>query len=200
MMETGRRVHTAIGWKKAFRIGKGFLICGAAAMLAGCAERKAHAIPWATAVLVRPNPPVPQNINADGAEDIAPDFRIEVPSAYRKIFAMRPVPAPGRPPGGQNSTPAENGTESNSPLLVPELSPHETAVAKVQTSQSVAVAERNLAAARKKNLTPMQLDAVSKINGFLTEAREASHEGDWARARNLAKKAQILSEDLVAAL
>jgi len=57
-----------------------------------------------------------------------------------------------------------------------------------------------LTAARGRKLSPTQSDIVSKINSFVAEAREASGAGDWARARNLAKKAQILSEDLVASL
>jgi hypothetical protein len=83
-------------------------------------------------------------------------------------------------------------------LLVPELSPQETAAAKQQFAESVTVVEKNLAAGRGKNLTAAQTDLVSKVNAFISEAREANGEGDWARARNLAKKAQILSEELVA--
>jgi hypothetical protein len=60
--------------------------------------------------------------------------------------------------------------------------------------------ERNLATAQGRKLTPAQSDIVSKINGFVAEAREAGGNGDWARARNLGKKAQILSEDLVSSL
>ncbi|GAC1631909.1 MAG: hypothetical protein NVS9B14_04480 [Candidatus Acidiferrum sp.] len=73
-------------------------------------------------------------------------------------------------------------------------------MAKGQVAESIALAERNVATAHGKKLSPAQTDVLSKIAGFLAEAREASGEGDWARARNLAKKAQILSEDLVASL
>ena len=53
------------------------------------------------------------------------------------------------------------------------------------------------AATRGKRLNASQTDLVSKIKGFLKDAREAAQAGDWARARNLAKKAQVLSEELV---
>jgi hypothetical protein len=85
-------------------------------------------------------------------------------------------------------------------MLVPELSPQETAAAKAQFAESVAIVEQNLATAQRRKLTPAQSDVVSKINGFVAEAREASGEGDWGRARNLAKKAQILSQDLASSL
>jgi hypothetical protein len=44
----------------------------------------------------------------------------------------------------------------------------------------------------------MQSDLVSKIVSFSDEARKAASEGDWTRARNLAKKAEVLSEELAA--
>jgi len=176
-----------------------FLIGGAIVMLGGCAERKPRAFPWATAVLVRPHPPEVRSASGKEASDIAPDFRIEPPSSLARIVAVRPGPLPPRA-RTQNSGSSENANGSKYSLLVPQLSAEEAAAAKEQFSQSVAVAERNLAAARGKNLTPGQQDAISKINGFLTEAREAAGEGDWARARNLAKKAQILSEDLAGSL
>lgn len=133
------------------------------------------------------------------AADIAPDFRIEPPSNLAKILTVRPGPVQPRS-RGQNSGLADNSNGSKSSLLVPQLSPQEAAVAKGQFSQNLGAAERNLAAARGKNLTPGQQDTISKINAFLTEAREAAGEGDWARARNLAKKAQLLSEDLAGSL
>ena len=83
-------------------------------------------------------------------------------------------------------------------MLVPELSPQETAAAQQQFAESAGIIEKNLALARKRKSTAVQNDMVSKVKGFMTEAREVSGEGDWARARTLAKKAQILSEELVA--
>ena len=198
-MRTGIQVPRAKSGEKAPRIRNAFLICVAIAMLGGCAERKARAFPWATAVLIRPNPPAAHDQNAPTASDTAPDLRIEPPSNLAKVLAVRPGPVPPRS-RGQNSGPADNSNGSKSSLLVPQLSPQEAAAAKEQFSQNVATAERNLAAARGKNLTPGQQDAISKINAFLTEVREAAGEGDWARARNLAKKAQILSEDLAGSL
>jgi hypothetical protein len=38
------------------------------------------------------------------------------------------------------------------------------------------------------------------VRSFLAEAREAAHVGDWTRASNAAKKAQVLSEELAASL
>ena len=164
-------------------------------MLAGCAERKARAVPWTTAVLVHPNAPVAHGDGLAEAAELAPDFRVDPPPNNGKLFAARPGPA--RPHVAASPQP-ENANGGKTQTLVPELSPQDTAAAKQQFAESVGIIEKNLALARRRRLTAVQNDMVSKVNGFMTEAREASGEGDWARARNLAKKAQILSEELVA--
>jgi hypothetical protein len=38
------------------------------------------------------------------------------------------------------------------------------------------------------------------VNSFLQESRGAAKDGDWTRAKNLAKKAQVLSEELADSL
>jgi len=78
-----------------------------------------------------------------------------------------------------------------------KISQAEFAAAQQETSQSLDIAEKNLAATRGKTLNAAQSDLVSKIKGFLKDAREAMRAGDWALARNLAKKAQVLSEELL---
>jgi hypothetical protein len=62
------------------------------------------------------------------------------------------------------------------------------------------VAEHNLAAASGKPLNATQADLASKVRSFISDAREAGRSGDWTRARDLAKKAQVLSEELAASL
>jgi hypothetical protein len=86
------------------------------------------------------------------------------------------------------------------PMIAPQLTPAETTVAQQQTNQSLGSAEKNLAAANSKKLNATQADLVSKIKGFVKDAREAAQIGDWSRARSLAKKAQVLSEELAGAL
>lgn len=196
-MTTETPVKEIVLWTRANRLRQTALLCGAIAALGGCAERKAHAIPWATAVLVRPNPPVAQKTNYAELAALAPDFRMESPSNPVRLLGTRPVPP--RPKGANGFQP-ESSNGANTPGLVPQLSPQETAVAKVQLAESMAAVDRNLAVTRQRKLTAAQTDIVSKITGFVAEAREASGEGDWGRARNLAKKAQILSDDLVASL
>jgi len=53
---------------------------------------------------------------------------------------------------------------------------------------------------RGKTLSAAQTDLVSKIRGFINDARAAAQITDWSRARSLAKKAQVLSEELASSL
>ena len=162
--------------------------------------RKRPAIPWATAVQVKPITP-PQPATAEGIpEDEVPDLRPEAPS-----FPLRLITTHNAPPrphvAALPSAGAGKDTErSDAGLLVPQLSPAETAAAQQQTNENLRAAEKNLEATRGKRLNAAQVDRVSKIRGFIKDAREAATNADWALARSLSKKAQVLSEEFVKAL
>jgi hypothetical protein len=81
-------------------------------------------------------------------------------------------------------------------LIAPQLTPQESAAAQQQTNLSLGIAEKNLQSVHGKNLNAAQSDLVSKIRGFIKDTREAVQIADWSRARSLAKKAQVLSEEL----
>ena len=172
---------------------KAALIAGAAGVLSGCAERKVHARSWTNIGQVRPNPPIARDDLNAGTSDIEPDLEIALPENGMKLIIARPAPVR---PRVESPRPSGGTSAPKAPTLVPELSPQETSAAQQQFSESVSIAEKNLTIAKSKNLSTVQANTVVKINAFLAEAREAGSEGDWGRARNLAKKAQILSEDL----
>ena len=162
--------------------------------------RKRPNIPWATAVQVRPVAQAHTLEGNDVLEDPLPELRFELPPfSGRLIFARSGPPRPrgGTPP----PVTAGNDTEkSEAPTIVPQLTSQESAVAEQQTNQSLRIAENNLQSARGKNLNATQTDLVSKIRGFIKDAREAAQITDWSRARSLAKKAQVLSEELASSL
>jgi hypothetical protein len=171
----------------------------AGATLSGCSMRRRPAIPWATAIQVKPRIQ-PRGITAhDVPEDQVPDLQIELPANPSRLLTTRSTPP--RPRGSAN--PAGGGgndsEKSGVPQLVPQLTAEETAAAQQQTNQSLNIAERNLESARGKRLNAAELDLVSKIKGFVKDAREAAQGGDWARARSLSKKAEVLSQELFAA-
>jgi hypothetical protein len=166
----------------------------AAILLSGCAARKKPSIEWSTAVLVRPIVP-PHPTETVEIEDPFPDLRLVIPPPLAQVGTRaapsRPrIPAPAT---NQNAPPAKPET----PQIVPELSTQESASLHRETDQSLTAAERNLAATARKTLNAMQSDLASKVRSFISDAREAGRAGDWVRARDLAKKAQVLSEELV---
>jgi hypothetical protein len=171
---------------------------GAAAILAsGCAARKKPSIPWSTAVLVRPIVP-PHPSDTGEVEDPFPDLNVVIPPPLAPV-GTRAVPSRPRisvPATNQNVPPAKPDT----PQIVPDLSTQESASLQRETEQSLSAAEHNLAATAGKSLNAVQSDLASKVRSFISDAREAGRAGDWGRSRDLAKKAQVLSQELAGSL
>jgi hypothetical protein len=162
--------------------------------------KKKPGVPWATAVQVRPLAQARTVDGNDTIEDLLPELRLELPSFPGFLVPARPAPPRPRasaPPAANSG----NDTEKlGAPTIAPQLTPQESTVAQQQTNQSLSIAEKNLESARGKNLNAAQSDLVSKIRGFIKDAREAVQIADWSRARSLAKKAQVLSEELAGSL
>ena len=160
-------------------------------------HRRAH-IPWATAVQVRPLPQA-HTVPPDDVDFDAPVINLNLAPLLAMMVPIRTAPPrprvnPGPPTA---NAPVGDAEKPEAPTIAAQLSKEEFAAAMQETTQSLDIAEKNLASTRNKRLNAAQSDLVSKIKGFLKDAREAVQAGDWARARNLAKKAQVLSEELI---
>ena len=174
-------------------------IAAVVVVLQGCAERKPHAYPWATAIAVRPHKPQPApGYQPPAADESAPDLRLDFPPPPSRLAAMRSPSRPRVTP----QPPAEVGAPAKPEALsfAPQLSEQEIAAARQQTNDSKSMAHKNLAAAKDRQLNATQADLASKVRSFLAESDDAVKTGDWNRARNLAKKAQVLSEELANSL
>ncbi|HKW63599.1 MAG TPA: hypothetical protein VJN89_13705 [Candidatus Acidoferrum sp.] len=163
----------------------------------GFFHRRPH-VQWATAVQVRPLPQA-HTVPTDDPEFDAPVINPDLAPLAAVMVPIRT--APPRPhinpaPAPAASAPAADAEKPEAPTIAAQLSKEESAAAQQETNQSLDIADKNLASAQNKKLNAAQNDLVSKIKGFLKDAREAAQAGDWARARNLAKKAQVLSEEL----
>lgn len=184
------------------RRGAPLLVClnlfSSTFFLSGCLFRRRPAVPWATAIQVRPLPQ-PRTFPPDDPEFEAPVFILDLSSLAAMMVPVRSVPPRPRVAAPPSPTPAAPVAEEKpeAPTIAPQLTQEESAAAQQETNESLGIAERNLASTQGKRLNASQSDLVSKIKGFLKDAREAAQAGDWARARNLAKKAQVLSEELV---
>ena len=178
---------------------RGVLVVAVVVLLQGCAQKQVRVRPWATAIAVRPHVVRPVSTTPPDITEVeAPDISFKLPplptplsiarQPARPRVAVLPVPEPA------------DSRKPSAPLLEPELTAQEVASAQQQMNESIAVAQRNLDAARGRRLNPAQTDLTSKVTSFLQESKQAVHDGDWTRARNLAKKAQVLSEELAASL
>jgi hypothetical protein len=180
-------------------------LCVSAAVLSGCAERKVQAktFPWSTVAMVRPRPSAMLTAPSDQAADLedGPEvgqIQLDVSPPPSPLAAVPSVPQRPRvpvAPSGQNTSARPEPLQ-----IVPQLTPEETTAAQQQTNVSLSIAERNIGTTQGKSLNDTQRDLASKVRSFIAEAREAAHIGDWTRARNAAKKAQVLSEELARSL
>lgn len=74
----------------------------------------------------------------------------------------------------------------------------DAAVPKIKAiNQLLETTDQNLKKASERQLTSMQLDTVTQTRQFMDLSKKAINDGDLERARTLAWKAEVLSEDLV---
>jgi hypothetical protein len=120
------------------------------------------------------------------------------PPATVTIPPPKPVP-PRRPAGEQAPAEAESELSAHppAPQISPQLSPGDQASYERKTGEDTTIAEKNLQETSGKQLNAAQQDLVGKIRSFVSQSRDASKDGDWARAQNLAQKARLLSVELI---
>jgi len=167
------------------------LLCLCVMWSGGCWERKRPAVQIRTEPLAHPI--VPQ-ANTQLALMDPPDLPMEIVPIPEQFGVPRNPPA--RPHVASAPAPEPKKVEKASePIIAPGISDDQLAAAKIETQHSLIVAERNLATTQGKPLSAAQGDLVSKIRGFMDASREAMNSGDWPRARSLAKKAEVLSQE-----
>ena len=181
------------------------LACAVALFVAGCDDTEIHA-----------NAPVkqaPAPVAFSHPMSVAPDTLASPPAREAVAPPAPPVfdsdelaiaipsskpPAPHKPPEAPVAE-AENSHPS-APQIAPQLSQVDQAAYQRKTLDQISTAERNLLRANGKQLNAAQQDLVEKIRSFLGQSRDASKDGDWIRAQNLAQKAQLLSAELINSL
>src|SRR5271168_524890 len=180
------------------------LTCAISLGVAGCAHKTVHAAAPAAA----PAPAEARPMNTAPDTDASPPTEVvAAPPALPASAAPPPAPVtiptpkpatPHRPAGDQ---PADTGSEQPAhppaPQISPELSPTDQAAYRRKTGDDAAAAEKNLQETSGKQLNAAQQDLVGKIRSFLSQSRDASTDGDWVRAQNLAQKARLLSNELI---
>jgi hypothetical protein len=75
--------------------------------------------------------------------------------------------------------------------------PAEQASNQRSTEQLTAATEENLKTIAERKLTPSQQEMVSQVKQFMEQSKTAVAAGNLERGHNLARKAQLLSEELL---
>jgi len=168
--------------------------------ISGCAERKRPTLPWATASIVHPRiPPLATPDNNIPEEEAPAELQLELPMPAVSFPTVSYVRPPRTRAAATRPVTVEP-SEPQSPVAAPQLSAEESSSAQQETTASLAEAEKGLNAAQGKRLNAAQADLVSKISGFMADARAAGATADWTSAQTLARKAQLLAEELVKSL
>ena len=175
--------------------------CTLMLFLGGCAERqpKAKAFPWSTYAYTHPVALAVLPTPADDSDDPLADATPEIAPPPSALAIPRNSPPRPRTPV-VNSSQNDSDSKADVPQIVPQLSAAEATAVQQQTTQSLSIAERNIGTTEGKTLNAMQQDLASKIRSFMAEAHDAAKSGDWTRAKNAAKKAEVLSQELASSL
>jgi hypothetical protein len=171
------------------------LLCAVVVWSSGCMFRRPAKASIADRVSLR-TPAVPAG-NA-GNLGAPPDIPIEVPE-LPELVAVRSAPPRPHVVSAPATEPAKPEADTE-PSIAPEFSNEESAAAKAETQRNLDAMEKNLTLSAGKSLNASQQDLLSKMRGFAENAREAMRTGDWVRAKNLSKKAEVLSEELADSL
>jgi hypothetical protein len=152
---------------------------------------------------VRKKKAVPPNCNPDPATARDAAAAGSAPSSS----APQNGPAGGTPPSASARAPSncppakiivrQGGTSEPSIQLVGGPSGEQATQQRNNANQMLAAADENLKKIAGRELTASQQDMVNQVHQFMEQSKAATTTGDLDRARTLAWKAQLLSEELV---
>lgn len=148
--------------------------------------------------LVKPPLVMPRDVDTT-----PPEFDVRAPSSRSMPYLTIPSKQPNPPPVRHlpnSSEPEPEPVKPEAPQISPQLSSDELARDKASTDKDINTAKQNLDSANGKKLTVNQRDMADKIRGFLKQAQDAIAISDWSRAKSLAEKARLLSDELVKSL
>jgi hypothetical protein len=191
---------------RSFRFAGLLAVCGLALAATGCPKKNGQArapvfaAPAPTPETERPMNTAPDTSAAPPVEAVNPPALSPAETVPPSVsIPSKKPPAPRRPAAGQPAmdVSSEPPAHAPAPQISPEISAHDQATYERNTGDNIAVAEKNLQDASGKNWNAAQQDLVDKIRSFLAESRQASKDGDWARAQTLAQKARLLSVELI---
>ena len=114
------------------------------------------------------------------------------------------LPAPAANNNQGNTTVATARPPANPAVEAPidtaiaaDVSGQQLSQQRKTTSELLESAEKNLAKALKSGVSHDEENMVTQIKSYITQSHDATHDGDFERAYNLAMKAHLLADALV---
>jgi len=140
-------------------------------------------------------PPLTQPRDSDApVPDVAPNEATHVAAQFVIVVPERPTP----PRRVMASSEPEPEPAKPAPLQIsPQLSQQEVSRLQGDIENDLRSARLNLNSVVGKRMNSFQQELADKVHSFMDQTRDAQSASDWVRARSLAEKARIVSEDLV---
>ncbi|HTE89676.1 MAG TPA: hypothetical protein VK639_12005, partial [Terriglobales bacterium] len=138
--------------------------------------------------------------STESPENVQPNAVPEKPdcaaSKTKKRNSKRKAPAQAAT--GPRKTVVRNGSTADPVVqLAPSVTDQQASQQRQSTAQLLAATDANLNKISARQLSTSQQDMVNQIRNYVQQAKEAEKAGDLQRARNLAFKAQLLSDDVL---
>ena len=106
--------------------------------------------------------------------------------------------APAQAATGPRKTVVRNGSTADPVVqLAPSVTDQQASQQRQSTAQLLAATDANLTKISARQLSSSQQDMVNQIHNYMQQAKEAEKGGDLQRARNLAFKARLLSDEVL---
>ncbi len=138
--------------------------------------------------------PAAPPVNPPESKPPKPAPKTVLPNSTKRKRVHKAATQPGSAP---TKRVVRNGSTTDPEVqLSPGLTQEQASNQRQTTAQLLASTEANLKKLSGRQLNLGQQDVVSQIHKYMAQAKEADDEGDLQRARNLAFKAHLLSDDL----
>ena len=106
--------------------------------------------------------------------------------------------AGSQPATGPKKTVVRNGSTADPVVqLAPSVTDQQASQQRQSTAQLLASTDANLNKISARQLNSSQQDMVNQIRNYVQQSKAAQAAGDLQRARNLAFKAQLLSDEVL---
>jgi hypothetical protein len=151
----------------------------------------------------KPEQPAPSD-STQPPEDVPPNVIPEKPDCAASSSAAKSKrrnskrKAAAQAATGPKKTVVRNGSTADPVVqLAPSVTDQQASQQRQSTAQLLAATDANLNKISARQLTSGQQDMVNQIRNYMQQAKAAEAAGDLQRARNLAFKAQLLSDEVV---